>query len=136
TFILGCIVSWVSYTLIGRGVLKEISPLVAVAYACLIGTIILAAPAVLEGMIPALTGYSLTSWIAILFLGVLGTVVGFIWYYEGIKALGPTRAAVFINFVPVSGVILGWLILNETINLSLILGALLVISGAWLTNRL
>ena len=135
TFILGCIVSWVSYTLIGRGVLKEISPLVAVAYACLIGTIILAAPAVLEGMIPALTGYSLTSWIAILFLGVLGTVVGFIWYYEGIKALGPTRAAVFINFVPVSGVILGWLILDETINLSLILGALLVISGAWLTNR-
>ena len=135
TFILGCIVSWVSYSLIGRGVLKEISPLVAVAYACLIGTIILAVPAVLEGMIPALTGYSLTSWLGILFLGILGTVVAFIWYYEGIKALGPTRAAVFINFVPVSGVLLGWLILDETINISLVLGALLVIGGAWLTNR-
>lgn len=134
-FILGCIVSWVSYSLIGRGVLKEISPLVAVAYACLIGTCFLAVPAVSEGMISAVSGYSLTSWLAILFLGVLGTVVGFIWYYEGIKALGPTRAAVFINFVPVSGVILGWLILDETINLSLILGALLVISGAWMTNR-
>jgi len=135
TFILGCIVSWVSYSLIGRGVLKEISPLVAVTYACLIGTFVLAVPAVLEGMISAVPGYSPTSWIGILFLGVLGTVVGFIWYYEGIKALGPTRAAVFINFVPVSGVILGWLILDETINLSLVLGALLVISGAWLTNR-
>ena len=135
TFILGCIVSWVSYSLIGRGVLKEISPLVAVTYACLIGTFLLAVPAVFEGMFSAVTGYSLTSWTGILFLGVLGTVVGFIWYYEGIKALGPTRAAVFINFVPVSGVILGWLILDETINLSLVLGALLVISGAWLTNR-
>jgi len=135
TFILGCIVSWVSYTLIGRGVLKEISPLVAVAYACLIGTVIMAVPAVLEGMISAVTGYSLTSWLGILFLGILGTVVAFIWYYEGIKTLGPTRAAVFINFVPVSGVLLGWLILDETINLSLILGALLVITGAWLTNR-
>lgn len=135
TFILGCIVSWVSYTLIGRGVLKEISPLVAVAYACLFGTIILAAPAVLEGMIPALPGYSSTSWLGILFLAILGTVIPFVWYYEGIKALGPTRAAVFINFVPVSGVLLGWMILDETINLSLVLGALLVISGAWLTNR-
>jgi len=135
TFILGCIVSWVSYSLIGRGVLKEISPLVSVAYACLTGTCILAVPAVFEGMLPAIPGYSLTSWAGILFLGVMGTVVGFIWYYEGIKALGPTRAAVFINFVPVSGVILGWLILAETINLSLVLGALLVISGAWLTNR-
>jgi len=86
-------------------------------------------------MFSAVTGYSLTSWSGILFLGIMGTVVAFIWYYEGIKALGPTRAAVFINFVPVSGVILGWLILDETINLSLVLGALLVISGAWLTNR-
>jgi len=135
TFILGCIVSWVSYSLIGRGVLKEVSPLVAVAYACLIGTIILAAPAFAEGMIPALPGYSLTSWAAILFLGLLGSAVAFIWYYEGIKALGPTRAAVFINFVPVSGVLLGWLILDETVNLSLLFGAVLVISGAWLTNR-
>jgi len=135
TFILGCIVSWVSYTLIGRGVLKEISPLVAVTYACLSGTVILSLPAVWEGIIPALPGYSLASWLAILFLSILGTVIPFVWYYEGIKALGPTRAAVFINFVPVSGVILGWLILDETINLSLVLGALLVISGAWLTNR-
>ncbi len=135
TFILGCIVSWVSYSLVGRGVLKEISPLAAVTYACLIGTCLLAVPAVFEGMFSAFTGYSLTSWLGILFLGILGTVVGFIWYYEGIKTLGPTRAAVFINFVPVSGVILGWLILDERINLSLILGALLVISGAWLTNR-
>ena len=135
TFILGCIVSWVSYSLIGRGVLKEITPLVAVTYACLIGTCLLAVPAVFEGMLSAVTGYSITSWSGILFLGILGTVVAFIWYYEGIKTLGPTRAAVFINFVPVSGVILGWLILDETINLSLILGALLVISGAWLTNR-
>jgi drug/metabolite transporter (DMT)-like permease len=135
TFILGCIVSWVSYSLIGRGVLKEIPPLVAVAYACIIGTALLAPPALCEGMLPALPGYSLTSWSAVLFLGLLGSAVAFTWYYEGIKALGPTRAAVFINFVPVSGVFLGWLILDEALNLSLLLGAALVITGAWLTNR-
>jgi len=69
TFILGCIVSWVSYSLIGRGVLKEISPLVAVTYACLIGTFLLAVPAVFEGMFSAVTGYSLTSWSGILSSG-------------------------------------------------------------------
>lgn len=135
TFILGCIVSWVSYSLIGRDVLKEIPPLVAVAYACLIGTALLAPPALCEGMLPALPVYSLSSWSAVLFLGLLGSAVAFTWYYEGIKALGPTRAAVFINFVPVSGVFLGWLILDEALNLSLLFGAALVITGAWLTNR-
>ncbi|MCX5856980.1 MAG: hypothetical protein NTZ57_03590 [Deltaproteobacteria bacterium] len=34
-----------------------------------------------------------------------------------------------------SGVFLGWLLLHESINLSLILGAVLVMGGVYLTNR-
>jgi drug/metabolite transporter (DMT)-like permease len=50
--------------------------------------------------------------------------------------IGPSRAAVFINFVPVSGVLLGWLLLDESINLSLLTGAALVIGGVYLTNKI
>lgn len=35
------------------------------------------------------------AWAAILYLGAIGTVLGFIWYYEGIRAVGPSRTAVF-----------------------------------------
>ena len=74
-------------------------------------------------------------WIGIVYLGFFGTVLGFFWYYEGIRTIGPSRASVFINFVPVSGVFFGWFILDETINFSLLIGAVLVIAGVYLTNR-
>jgi len=45
------------------------------------------------------------------------------------------RAAVFINFVPVSGVLLGWLLLDESINLSLLTGAACH-CGVYLTNKI
>jgi drug/metabolite transporter (DMT)-like permease len=88
-----------------------------------------------EGL-PGLIGtMALNDWIGIVYLGFFGTVLGFFWYYEGIRAIGPTRASVFINFVPVSGIFFGWLILGEAVNLSLLAGALLVMAGVYLTNR-
>lgn len=133
-FILGCVASWVVYSLIGKVVMEEISPLSAVAYSCIIGTLGLLMPAVFAGMYPAFMNYGAATWAGLFYLGFFGTVVGFIWYYEGIKEIGPARAGVFINFVPASGVFLGWLILDETIDWSLLAGACLIIGGVFLTN--
>jgi drug/metabolite transporter (DMT)-like permease len=134
-FVLGCVASWVAYSLIGKVIMKDFSPLAAVTYSCLIGGAALFVPACLEDL-PGLAGsFGAVDWLGILYLGFFGTVLGFFWYYEGIRAIGPSRASVFINFVPVSGVFFGWLLLGETVNLSLILGAALVMAGVWLTNR-
>jgi len=51
----------------------------------------------------------------LLFFGFLATGFGFSWYYEGVQAIGPTRAGIFINLVPVLAVLLGWLLLGETL---------------------
>jgi drug/metabolite transporter (DMT)-like permease len=67
-------------------------------------------------------------------LGIFGTVIGFVWYYQGIKAIGPTRAGQFINFVPMSAIVLAFLLLNEPLTSSLLLGALFVITGVYITN--
>jgi len=66
--------------------------------------------------------------------GLFGTVLGFVWYYEGIKSIGPVRAGLFINFVPVSAVFLAFLILDEPLTASLLIGAILVSSGVYLTT--
>lgn len=66
--------------------------------------------------------------------GITVSVIGFVWYYEGIKELGPTKASLFINFVPISAVLLAFLILGEPITPSLLVGTILVSSGVYLTN--
>ena len=135
-YILGCVASWVAYSLIGKVIMKDLSPLHAVTYSCLIGTLALFFPAWQEGIYEQVMTYTAIDWTGIFYLGFFGTVLGFLWYYEGIQVIGPSRAAVFINFVPVSGVLLGWLLLDESINLSLLTGAALVIGGVYLTNKI
>jgi drug/metabolite transporter (DMT)-like permease len=44
------------------------------------------------------------------------------------------KASVFINFVPISAIILAWFMLDEAVTPSLFLGAVLVISGVYYTN--
>jgi drug/metabolite transporter (DMT)-like permease len=132
--IFGCVASWAAYTLIGKAVVKDLSPLAAVSYSALVGAVALFIPAVAEGMATAIPGYSALDWVCIAYLGIFGTVLGFVWYYEGIKALGPTRAGQFINFVPICAIVLAFFILGEPVTWSLLVGAAFVISGVSLTN--
>jgi drug/metabolite transporter (DMT)-like permease len=134
-YLLFCVASWVAYSLIGKVIMKDLSPLAAVTYSCLIGSAAMLIPACMEELPRLIGSIALRDWIGIVYLAFFGTVLGFFWYYEGIVAIGPTRASVFINFVPVSGIFFGWLILGETINLSLLVGGLLVMAGVYLTNR-
>ncbi|MFW6373703.1 MAG: DMT family transporter [Thermodesulfobacteriota bacterium] len=133
-YILVCVLSWVTFSLIGKTVLSGLSPLVSIAYSSLVGTVALFFPAYLEGLAAHLSDYSALDWLNILYLGIFGTVVGFIWYYEGIRAIGPGKASLFINFVPVSAIILAFFILQEPVTFSLLVGAVMVSTGVYLTN--
>lgn len=134
-FILCCVASWVSFSLIGKMVMARLSPLVSITYSAVAGMFLLALPAWSEGVFRAYQQYSLFDWMAIFYLGFFGTVLGFVWYYEGIAKIGPTRAGLFINFVPISAIVMAWAILNEPITWSLLFGLLLVSAGLYLTNR-
>jgi drug/metabolite transporter (DMT)-like permease len=134
-FILGCVASWVAFSLIGKVLLAELSPLASVLYAALSGAACLALPAWREGLLADWPTYTMIDWAALFYLGFFGTVLGFVWYYQGIQRIGPTKAGVFINFVPVSAVLFSFFLLHEPLTLSLLLGAVLVLSGVYLTNR-
>jgi drug/metabolite transporter (DMT)-like permease len=133
-FIFCCVMSWVAYSLIGKAVMKDLSPLVSVSYSSLVGAIGLFIPAYLEGMVQHFSHYTTAEWLGIFYLGFFGTVVGFVWYYEGIKAIGATKASQFINFVPISAVVLAFFLLAEPVTFSLIIGTVMVCIGVYLTN--
>lgn len=134
-FIMGCVASWATYSLLGKAIMKDLAPLAAVLYSCGIGAAALFPLALMENMAKKIGGFSMIDWSALLYLAFFGTVIGFYWYYEGIVAIGAARASVFINLVPVSGVFLGWLLLGEAVNLSIVTGTTLVVGGVYLTNR-
>lgn len=134
-YIFFCVLSWVAFSLIGKSVLSDLSPVVAVTYSSIAGTVFLFFPAwLLEGIAFKITTYSFSDWMGIVYLGFFGTALGFLWYYEGINKIGPSRASLFINFVPVSAVFLAFFMLNEPLTLALLTGTAMVSSGVYLTN--
>ncbi|MEJ2431445.1 MAG: DMT family transporter, partial [Deltaproteobacteria bacterium] len=133
-FIFCCVMSWVAYSLIGKAVMQDLSPLLSVSYSSVVGAVGLFIPAYLEGMVQHLSHYTGLEWLGIFYLGFFGTVLGFVWYYEGIKAIGATKASQFINFVPISAVVLAFFLLGEPITSSLMIGTLMVCAGLYLTN--
>jgi drug/metabolite transporter (DMT)-like permease len=130
--IFGCVVSWVAYSLLGKAVMSSLSPLASVTYSAAAGTLCLLPAAAAEGLFRH--AYALEAWAAAGYLGIFGTVLGFVWYYQGIQRLGPVRAGLFINFVPISAVLLAWAVLGEPLTLSLLVGALMVTGGVALTT--
>ncbi|MFO8089241.1 MAG: DMT family transporter [Desulfatiglandaceae bacterium] len=133
-WILGCVASWVCYSLIGKTTVAHISPLVSVCYSSIAGTALLAVPAFSEGLPNQIGNFGLNEWGGLIYLSLFGTVLALTWYIEGIKRIGPTKASIFINFVPVSAVFLSFLILHEPLTYSLLAGLVLVSSGVYLTN--
>ncbi len=130
-----CVLCWTAYSLIGRKMMKELSPLKLIAYSNVVGTIALLPPALMEGLLDGFGRYSFKSWFCIIYMALLATVTGCLWYYEGIKKIGPVKAGLFINLIPIWAIILSYFILHEAVTVSLLIGATLVVSGVYLTSR-
>jgi drug/metabolite transporter (DMT)-like permease len=122
-----CIFMWSAYTLLGRVALSGLPALALTAYVMTAGSLMLAIPAWFEH--DSLARVTWQSWAALGYLIVFGTVLPFLWFYEGVKALGAARAAQFINLVPPLAVAESVLILGEPMTPALYVGTALVVAG-------
>jgi len=131
--LVACIFMWSAYTLLGSVALSSLSPLALTAYVMAAGSLPLAFPAWAEH--EPLAHVTWQSWTALAYLVVFGTVLPFLWFYEGVRALGAARAAQFINLVPPLAVAESVLLLGEAMTPALYVGGALVVAGLYLTNR-
>jgi drug/metabolite transporter (DMT)-like permease len=129
------ITGWAAYTIIARPLLEQHAVLGVTAWACCAGGILML-PAMIWNLDAALVMLSDPLIVMLLAVqGILTIGLGFLWYYEGVQALGPMNAAVYINLVPIFGIVLAALTLGEVPDAPLLLGAAFVVGGLLLVNR-
>jgi drug/metabolite transporter (DMT)-like permease len=137
--LVGCIATWVGYTLIARALLGGIDSLAATAISSVFGTLLLWAVALtVDGAAVAMNSIaslSATGWLSMVFLAVGSTVLAYAWYFRGVAELGAGTAASYISLVPVFGVASSVLMLGESLDASLLVGGALAVAGVVLTNR-
>lgn len=131
------LVSWALYTIGSRWMMEGLSPL-TVNWTTLLISIVFQIPLlwidprVLEagaGSIPP------SGWAALVYVIVFATALGQQAWLYGVSGIGPSRAGIFTNLIPVSALLLSFLILGESLDLIKMLGIGFVLGGVWLVNR-
>jgi len=74
------------------------------------------------------------TWLAVIWLGLLGLCIAYLLFFYLNNAWGPTRASLVTYIFPIVGVFLGIVFLNEQPSWNMVIGSLLVIGGIVVVN--
>ena len=132
-FMGGAVVCWSVYSVLVRRLVRRFDPIVTTFYSFLTCAAALAPfqAAVLWRQGPAIDA---PGWLAIVYMGLFPTFIGYLVQQQAIKHLGVSKAALFINLVPVEVMILAVAILGETflplnlVSAAMIIGSVLAFS--------
>lgn len=133
-FMLLAVVSWALYSLIIKKAIKRLSSLAVLAYGSVIGVILLLPFTFIEKGWATLEGLTPPSLLSLLYLGIFSAGIAYLWYFQGIKELGSSAASVFLNLEPVAAITIGVIFLKESLSLPIAIGAVLVMTGLFLTS--
>ena len=73
-------------------------------------------------------------WFSVVWLGIFGSGMAYMLYFRLLGSWGATRTSLVAYLLPVYGIILGFLVLRERVDLTLVAGTALVIAGVALVN--
>lgn len=135
--IFGCVVGWGVYSLCSRELNQRLGPLQTVTWSILLGTGMLMITTLISGRftLNALAAVHLPQLLGLLYLGVVGSAVAYIGWYDGIRRIGATRAGVFIALNPLTAVICGAVLLDEQLTPPMLLGGAVILLGIYLCNK-
>jgi len=74
------------------------------------------------------------TWLALVWLGVLGVALAYLLYFYLLHSIGPTRTTLVTYVFPLVGVALGVIFLNEVLDWRLVAGTVLVIGSIIWSN--
>jgi drug/metabolite transporter (DMT)-like permease len=74
-------------------------------------------------------------WLILLYVGLLPSLLSQVFFIRGVELIGPARAGLFVNLVPVFGALLAVVLLGEPFAAYHAVGLVLVLGGIWLAER-
>lgn len=121
--------AWATYTVGCRRFISDSTPLQTTAFTMLFGTIgIVVFSFYQSDLIKEIEEISTYNQIILIYMGLVGSVLAYLFWNVGIKELGAANTSLFFNFVPVFTLLLAF-IMGTIPNLLQLAGAVLVISG-------
>ncbi len=128
--VLGAAVSYACAGVYGRRFRSmSIKPIVVAVGQLVASTVILFPIALAVDGVPTLALMSTSVWFAVLSLGLLSTAAANVLYFKLLDSIGATNLLLVALLIPVSALILGWLWLNEDVELPHVIAMLIIAIG-------
>lgn len=125
---------WAIYGILVKRAVKEIPPLKLATYSFIFSALITAPFAAYDFVSSNAISVGAGPYLAVVYMAVFPTVLGYSIQQIAISKIGPSKASLFINLVPIISTILAVLFLNEKIAPYHLIGAALIIVAVIVYN--
>ncbi|MES2178437.1 MAG: EamA family transporter [Gemmatimonadota bacterium] len=132
--ILGSVLCWAFYSLGLKPLTERVDGITLSAITMTGGVVPMLAVSVPALMATRWSGVSNAGWGAVAYSSVMALVVAYLFWYKGVRVLGPTRASMYSNLQPLVAMMAGWALLGETPRATQVAGAVCIIGGLLLTR--
>ncbi|MEN8221880.1 MAG: DMT family transporter [Acidobacteriota bacterium] len=131
------IVMWGIFTVMGKSITSKMSALKMTAAITIIGAVYMIPAAIAE---VKMTGFTISSikndaWLSIFFLGVTCSFLATLLYVYALSISESQKVGVYLYTIPLMTQVIAFLVLKESIGMSLLAGSFVVISGLYLTEK-
>ncbi len=125
---------WTGFTVMLQPFARRLDPIQLSAFTMLGGTLplLVVTPRALIATDWAHLG--LAAWGAVFYASVISMGVAYLFWYRGLRVLGPTRTAVYANLQPAIAIIVAWIFLREAPTIWQGVGTGTIMTGVFLTR--
>jgi drug/metabolite transporter (DMT)-like permease len=131
--LLACL-CWSLYTVFLRPYTERVDGVTLSAVTMVGGAVPLALVAIPSMLRTQWGTIGLGGWAALAYSGLFALVLAYLFWYRGVRALGPTRSAMYANLQPIIALGVAWATLHETPHLLQLVGAACIMGGLLLTR--
>jgi drug/metabolite transporter (DMT)-like permease len=125
---------WTAFTVLLQPFAQRIDPVQLSAFTMVGGTLPLFVATPRALMATDWSKVGLAGWGAVFYASVISMGLAYIFWYRGLRVLGPTRTAVYSNLQPVIAIAVAWMFLHEAPTIWQGIGTATIMSGLYLTR--
>ncbi|UTG85645.1 DMT family transporter [Bacillus paranthracis] len=132
--LVGAAITWALLSIYVKIASARFSSLVITTYAIFFSLFFITPFMVWEFQSSPIEHMNLYVLLGVLYLGIVSTAGAFFLWNKGLELMDASIGSLFFFFQPIVGSLLGWFLLNETLNSNFFIGGILIICSVFITT--
>jgi drug/metabolite transporter (DMT)-like permease len=128
------VISWALYSIYIKKISGKLPSLATFGFTLAIGFMLMIPAVAIELSLVPVGRVGLAEWTALFYIGIFPSICSFLLWNRGVAMIGPSKASISLNLIPVFGTIFAFFVLGEVISVPQIIGGCLVFVGVFITS--